>query len=634
MGAGELIQRQNKTASSEEEKHNIDTPKEEPKQEEPKKEEPPAEEKPVEIPQVTAEDSAKLEKLAGKEFADAVVAMYQTPQTDNTPKVNPVTSGSFDDKYARGQVHQEIRRIFQSRIETSTNGDGSITATLLQPRKNNKKRSRPNESKPRRDEPLKGEYLHFTLFKENRDTMDAINQIARMMHIKPQSIGYAGTKDRRASTVQRCSLRRTHPRALAGLEGKLWGMSTGDYEYREVPVHLGDLLGNEFVITLKNCNLGNDDGSKTIADKVSFLQSSVSTALSHMKANGWINYFGHQRFGTHQIGTHDVGKLILADKFEEAVESILAYDEEIANKMEKGELSEDEAKKDDSLRHQACMLFRTGKNVNKAVNIMPRRFTAETCVLRHLSRNSGASRDFVGSITHITRGMRSMYMHAYQSYVWNHAVSKRWEEYGSTVIEGDLVIAEAEITPLVGGQDQDGDDIINVVEDDEEAPVRARPLSAEEAASGKYTIFDIVLPTPGHTVIYPSNNIGKFYEEFMGLEENGSLDPHKMQRMRREFSLPGTYRKFMNQFLGVPSVEVKAYADDTEQMHPTDLDVLRAAQDNDEPAAKKTKTADATEDTPAGAADKIAAVVKFQLGKSAYATVALRELMGTPPDGE
>lgn len=633
INVDELIAKQHKAASSEEKKVENDTPKEEPKQEEPPAEEKPAEEqKPIEIPQVAAEDSASLEKLAGQDFAEAVVAMYQTPQTDDSPRVKPVTSGSIDDKYARGQVHQEVRRIFQSRIETSTNGDGSITATLLQTRKN-KKRSRPNEPKPRRDEPLQGEYLHFTLFKENRDTMDAINQIARMMRIKPQSIGYAGTKDRRASTVQRCSLRKTHPRAMAGLEGKLWGMSTGDYEYREVPVHLGDLLGNEFVITLKSCKLGNDVESKTIAERVSFLQSSVSTALSHMKASGWINYFGHQRFGTHQIGTHDVGKLILADKFEEAVESILAYDEEIADKMEKGELSAEEAKKDDSLRHQACMLFRTGKNVNKAVNIMPRRFTAETCVLRHLSRNSGAGRDFVGSITHITRGMRSMYMHAYQSYVWNHAVSKRWEEYGSTVIEGDLVIAETEITPLVGGQDQDGDDIINVVEDDEEAPVRARPLTAEEAASGKYTIFDIVLPTPGHSVVYPNNNIGKFYEEFMGLEENGSLDPHKMQRMRREFSLPGTYRKFMNQFLGVPSVEVKAYADETEQMHPTDLDVLRAAQD-DEPAAKKIKTDDDAEDKPTGEADKIAAVVKFQLGKSAYATVALRELMGTPPNGE
>ncbi|CEJ89406.1 hypothetical protein VHEMI05250 [[Torrubiella] hemipterigena] len=599
----------------------------------PKVEEQPVEEdKPIEKPEIPAEDVAVLEKIAGKAFADEIMAMYNTPQTENGPKIKPVTSGNIDDKHTRGQIHQEVRRIFQSRIDTSTNGDGTICATFLQPRKN-KKRSRPGEGKPRREEAPKGEYLHFTLFKENRDTMDAINQIARMMRIKPQSIGYAGTKDRRASTTQRCSIRRTHPKSLSGLNGKLWGMSTGDYEYNDEPIHLGQLLGNEFVITLKNCKLANDNGTKPVAEKVQLLQSNVSAAISHMKSHGWVNYFGHQRFGTHQIGTHDIGLLILGDKFEEAVDAILAYDEEIAEKMEKGELSPEEAKKDDSVRHQACMLFCTGKDINRAANLMPRRFTSEVCVLRHLTRGTGSRRDFVGSITHITRGMRSMYMHAYQSYVWNHAASKRWEDFGDKVVAGDLVIAESEPTPLVAGQDQDGDDIINPVEDDDEAPQRARPLTEEEAASGKYTIFDIVLPTPGHEVVYPSNSIGTFYEEFMGREENGSLDPHKMQRMRREFSLPGRYRKFMNQFLGTPAVDIKAYADDTEQMHPTDLDRIKGEM-GDEPAAKKAKTNDEAESSDSSNPDKIAAIVKFQLGKSAYATVALRELMGNPPDGE
>jgi tRNA pseudouridine13 synthase len=264
-----------------------------------------------------------------------------------------------------------------------------------------------------------------------------------------------------------------------------------------------------------------------------------------------------------------------------------------------------------------------------------------------------------------------MYLHAYQSYVWNHAASRRWELHGTKVITGDLIIAPTENTPLVSGQDQDGDDIVNPVDDDDDAPVRARPLTAEEAASGKYTIFDIVLPTPGYDVVYPDNDMGTFYEEFMGRPENGGLDPHKMRRMRREFSLPGRYRKIMNRFLGTPSVEVRAYSDDTEQMHPTDVDVIKAAkganrkrsrEDADsESVAKKTKVEgessastdvemkgtdaeegngesapvaeDAAEKAPAAQQPmKLAAVVKFQLGRSAYATIALRELMGDPPE--
>lgn len=255
------------------------------------------------------------------------------------------------------------------------------------------------------------------------------------------------------------------------------------------------------------------------------------------------------------------------------------------------------------------------------------------------------------------------------------------ELFGEKVIKGDLVIVETEATPLVSGQDQDGDDIINpveTVEDDDDVPLQARPLTEEEAASGKYTVYDIVLPTPGYDVIYPDNEIGEFYKDFMGREENGSLDPHKMRRMRREFSLPGRYRKLMNRFLAKPSVEFKTYTDDEEQMHPTDLDLIRSErktangnnkrsrEDADDARPSKVAKVEGENDasnhtsqdegaaaTSGAAADgekveetettgsaeevmevdkplKIAAVVKFQLGRSAYATVTLRELMGDP----
>lgn len=509
--------------------------------------------------------------------------------------------------------------------------------------------------------------------------MDAVNQIARILKVKPQVINYAGTKDRRASTVQRCSVRYTRDRSLAGINGKLWGIATGDYEYKSEPIHLGELLGNEFAITIKNCQIVGEDSTKPISEQIDLMHANVQSALDHMTEHGWINYFGHQRFGTHQIGTHEVGKLILGENYEGAINAILAYDEEIAQKAESEGIPDEPAKRDEYNRHLACMLFKTEKDVEKAIEIMPRRFSAEVCVLRHLNRQGKQSRrDFVGALIHITRGLRSMYLHAYQSHAWNHAASRRWELYGEKVIKGDLVIAEAESTPQVSGQDQDGDDIVNPAEDDEDVPLRARPLTEEEAASGKYTIHDVVLPTPGYDVIYPDNEIGDFYRAFMGRAENGGLDPHKMRRMRREFSLPGRYRKLMNRFLGTPTVAFKTYVSDEEQMHPTDLDLIksarkasgnnnnnkRAREDGDDARPSKVAKVDdalneneheegaanvndasatdgkAGDDTPAAEEVKMevdqplkmAAVIKFQLGRSAYATVTLRELMGDPPE--
>ncbi|EWG44092.1 hypothetical protein FVEG_05281 [Fusarium verticillioides 7600] len=624
---------------------------------------------PETVNDVSPEDATILEGLTDQRFSQELIEVYRSGHGADYEKKKSVTSEPMDDRAKRGQVHQEIRRIFKSRIDTNTTDEGAIVATLIPPRKaNSKKRGhggRGGRGGGREEKPA-GEYLHFTLFKENRDTMDAVNQIARFLKVKPQVIGYAGTKDRRASTVQRCSVRYMRPRNLAGINGRIWGVSTGDYDYKDKPVYLGQLLGNEFVIAIKSCQIVGESSDQPIAQRVKVLKKNVDSALNHMNEHGWINYFGHQRFGTHEVGTHQIGQLILGDKYEEAVMSLLHYDDKIAQRAEAGDIPDEPSKRDEYLRNQACMLFLTDKDVDRAIKLMPRRFSAENSIFRHLNRQGAQSRrDFIGSLVHITRGLRSMYLHAYQSYIWNHAASRRWELHGENVIAGDLIIAPTESVPLVSGQDQDGDDIINPVEDDEDAPVRARPLTAEEAISGNYTIFDIVLPTPGYDVVYPENDIGEFYKDFMSRDENGNLDPYKMRRMRREFSLPGRYRKIMNRFLATPSAEIRAYSDDAEQMHPTDLDNIKASKgpsrkrshedadsgstvkktkvENGTPASAEVEmtyvqaeTADdgsAPEAAPASQEPtKVAVVVKFQLGRSAYATIALRELMGDPTE--
>ena len=614
--------------------------------------------------EVASEDVEALAKITSTSFAGKVVEMFKSgPPSEEEKK--QVTSESIDDRQIRGQVHQEIRRIFESKIETSTNDEGAIIATMLPPRFKGKKRGGRNQNRGPKAERPAGEYLHFTLYKDNRDTLDAVNQIARMMRIKPQFISYAGTKDRRASSAQRCSVRNQRDKALAGINGKLWGIVTGDYSYENVPIHLGQLSGNEFTIVVKNCKISSTsaNGSNSIKAASEQIKASAQTALDHMATHGWLNYFGHQRFGTHDIGTHEVGKLLLSGQFESAVNAILYYDPAVVEAISKGQEPENPAEKDVFARHQACMLFQTNKDIKKALETMPRRFSAENTIMRHLTRQDGdkSRKDFIGAIITITRGLRNMYLHAYQSSVWNHAASRRWELHGSKVVQGDLVLVEAAATPLIGGQDEDGYDIINPVagddDDDDSRPLQARALSEEEAQSGKYTIYDVVLPSPGYDVIYPSNELGEFYKEFMGREENGGLDPLDMRRKHREFSLPGRYRKLINRFLAKPSLEVKLYSDDTEQMHPTDLDTIKAAaanktggkrsaeDTNNGPLVKRVKVEEeanaSTEEKPTaqaaengGAAtsenEKIAVIVKFQLGKSAYATITLRELMGEP----
>jgi tRNA pseudouridine13 synthase len=206
----------------------------------------------------------------------------------------------------------------------------------------------------------------------------------------------------------------------------------------------------------------------------------------------------------------------------------------------------------------------------------------------------------MGAILSITRGMRMMYIHAYQSYVWNFVASRRWSTYGATVIVGDLVLSERKEGVPTIERDPNDTEIVDDADGDDLYYAQARPLTAEDVASGKYTIFDIVLPTPGFDVMYPLNDIGDYYQEFMGQEENGGLDPFDMRRRHKEFSLSGNYRHLIGRFITEPEYAIRLYSDDTQQMYPTDLDIcnhnkkLAAAKIAEEKALKNSEVAATT----------------------------------------
>ena len=94
-------------------------------------------------------------------------------------------------------------------------------------------------------------------------------------------------------------------------------------------------------------------------------------------------------------------------------------------------------------------------------------------------------------------------------------------------MEGDLVLinehgAKADVQAALDKEEVDdcGELIVRPAADDsagtkDEIFQRVRQISADEAASGEYSIFDIVLPTPGFDIIYPSNSVSDFYKEFM-----------------------------------------------------------------------------------------------------------------------
>lgn len=481
---------------------------------------------------------------------------------------------------------------------------------------------------------LGGDYTHFTLYKENKDTLEVISFIARSLKMRPNAFQFAGNKDRRAVTTQRASVYRIFPERLAGLNKMLRNARVGDFESKRAKLELGELLGNEFCITLRDCGFEGAEMMDSEA-RMHAITERVRIGLQGLCEQGFINYYGLQRFGSFATRTDQIGMKLLQGDLKGAVDSILEFSP-AALAAANDPASSEAIPKEDKERATALNLFReTGKS-RPALDILPRKFSAEISLVRWLGEEN-RSRDYRNALGSITRNLRMIYAHAYQSLIWNLAASYRWKTWGARVLEGDLVLdAEHKDKPhpqIDVEVDQEGEAIVRPGQEDraitaDERHTRARPLSAEEAASGQYTIFDVVLPTPGFDILYPAHMIS-FYKETMGSERYGQLDPCNMSRGWKDISLSGSYRKILAKpFEGYAS-EVRVYEEEDEQLAVTDLQVLEARQRDN---AKRTKDEQKTTPQPINGSSQREG--REELGDSTHVTTDAVTAAKFQPPGE
>ena len=418
--------------------------------------------------------------------------------------------------------------------------------------------------------------------------MEVIAQLTRALQRKPQDFQFAGTKDRRAITAQRASVFRVRAEQMVSAGRNLWHASIGNFQHQKQKLDLGDLMGNEFVITLRDCHF--DGPTETNTGQQLHLVQVVQDAAKQLSDDGFINYYGLQRFGTFATRTDSIGLKMLKGDLKGAVAGILAFEPGALAAAKNPMFYETTFTLDDKTRAWAIDKFQSSGQSHPAIESLPKKFSAEAAIIRHLG-NSTHSNDFKGALQSIPRNLRLMYVHAYQSLVWNLAASTRWARFGKEVVEGDLVLVNDHkdkeddnyTVETKEELDFDGTVIIHPAAHDssrseEDRFERARALTAEEAKSGRYTIMDVVLPTPGFDVLYPANEIGEFYTTYMKGEAGGGLDPNDMRRAWKEVSLSGNYRKLIARPLKPIEVEIKSYVYEDEQFVETDMDILKNKQ--------------------------------------------------------
>ncbi len=247
-----------------------------------------------------------------------------------------------------------------------------------------------------REEKNTGKHLICTLTKKNWDTHHLVRDISRILHISQQRIGWAGTKDKQALTTQKISIYDMETSELERI--RLRDVTLTAVGRSNKKVSLGDLWGNRFKIIVRQ-----------VVKSVVEVDAIVGLTSSRIRKIGGVpNFFGIQRFGIQRPITHIVGRKLVEGDIEGAALEYIA-------RIYPGE-SED--------AKQARQYVLDTLDFKGGLERYPLRLRYERAMMSRLVEKPG---DYAGAFNALSPNLRKMFVHAYQSYLFNLMLSRRLE---------------------------------------------------------------------------------------------------------------------------------------------------------------------------------------------------------------
>jgi tRNA pseudouridine13 synthase len=386
------------------------------------------------------------------------------------------------------------------------------------------------------EEKKDGDFSIVEINAVNWETNHLIKELSNKLHVSRKRISFAGTKDKRSKSKRLMSFYKI------SIE-KLMDITLKDVEIKflfqsDKPVRIGNLVGNKFDINIREI----DDKNVGDIDKIySYIQD----------YGGFPNFYGIQRFGVVRPITHIVGKYLVKGDFEKAV---MTY---IANPM----------KDEDEVTYNLRRDLEKTLDYSAALKSYPKYLNFEKSMLNKLVVNP---EDFIGALNELPRNLLTMFIYAYQSYLFNKIISSR--------ILRDIPLNRA----VIG-------DVIYPIKNNEiesrEIPVSKINLDKvnQEIVKGKALVTGLLF---GSHSIYSKGEVGDIEEKIIGEEK---ID-------HRDFIIPD-----------IPFISSKG-----------SRRALLARVNNLNYSIEKDKTID--EDF---------VNIKFDLSKGCYATSLLREFMKT-----
>lgn len=252
-----------------------------------------------------------------------------------------------------------------------------------------------------------GGWAVYRLKKRRIDTTHAVADIQRRSGIRLRCLGL---KDASAVTEQFACAR---GRSVGSLSGPRYSLER--IGFAPGPLAKGDMEGNRFRVRIRGCTA--DPGGFAEYGRI-------------------LNFFGHQRFGSRRPVTHLVGRAITRGLYCEAVRLITSFE------------SPHDAGENNALRR------RIGEEDPAAcLGWLPRGMDIERAVLAEMASSGDPAR----AVRAVPLQMRRFYVQAYQSYIFNRALSDAYAagEGLFAPLEGDVCFgADGAVCRYSGGAGQ------------------------------------------------------------------------------------------------------------------------------------------------------------------------------------
>ncbi len=225
-----------------------------------------------------------------------------------------------------------------------------------------------------------GPYALYRLTKQTLGTPEAIEAVLRRWKIDRRQIAYGGLKDRHAVTIQHVTIDHGPRRDLkqTNFELAYLGQCSRPFDSK-------DIASNAFTIVLRDVS---DDE-----------QARAGQALDAVSRDGLPNYFDEQRFGSVGQSGDFVARAWCTGDYERALWLALADPN-----------SHDRAQ----VRHQRALLRQHWGDWGRLETKL--RSSPWRNILTHLVQHP---QDFRGAVGRIRQDLRSLYLAAFQSLLWN-----------------------------------------------------------------------------------------------------------------------------------------------------------------------------------------------------------------------